>query len=95
MLAEAFGRIDEDDALFRDDFLDVGVSGFGVELGFYAGEEFALLLGDAKALKGFFDVVGDFVPSTFWFLALGEVVADFLKIDILEILRCPVRGHGH
>ena len=95
MLAKTLGGVDENDALFGDDFLDVGVGGFGVELGFDAGEEFALLLGDAEALEGFFDVVGDFVPGAFRFLTLREVVADFLKIDILEVLRRPVRGHGH
>jgi hypothetical protein len=74
--------------------LDVGIGGLGVELGLDAGEELALLLGDAEALEGLLDVVRHLVPRALGLLALREVIADLVEIDVLEILRRPVRGHG-
>ncbi len=94
MLAEGLGGVAEDDALLGDDVLDVGIRGLAVELGLDAGEELALLLGDAEALEGFFDVVGHLVPGALGFLALRQVVADFLEVDVLEVLRRPVGGQG-
>jgi hypothetical protein len=95
MLAERLGGVGEDDALLGDDLLDVGVGGFGIELGLDAGEELALLLGNAETLEGPLDVVGHLFPRALGLLALREVVADLVEIDVLEILGGPVRGHGH
>ncbi len=95
MLAERLGRVHEDHALLLDGLLDVRIRGFGVELGLDAGEELALLLGDAEAFEGLLDVVGHVLPGALRLLALREVVPDFLEIDVLEILRRPVRGQRH
>jgi len=93
VFAQGLGRVHEDDALLGDDLLDAGVGGLAVELGIDAGEELALVLRDAEALEGLFDVVGDFLPGALGFLrALREVVADFRKIEGLEILGGPVGG---
>ena len=62
VLAQALGGADEDDALLADGLLDVRVGGLGVELRLDAGEELALLLGNAEALEGPLDVVGHLVP---------------------------------
>ena len=94
VFVEAFGRVDEDDALVFEDFFDVGVGGFGVVLGFDTGEEFAFLLRDAEAFEGALDVFGDFVPGALGFLAVGEVVAEFFEVDVLQVLGGPVSGHG-
>ena len=53
VLLQAFGGVDEDDALFGELLLDVRVGGLGVELGLHAGEERAFLLGNAEPLEGF------------------------------------------
>ncbi len=94
VVLQPLGAADEDDALFADGGLDVGVGGLAIELGLDAGEELALLLGDAEALEGALDVVGDVVPAFLGLLALGEVVADLVELDGLEVLAGPVGGHG-
>ena len=52
-------------------FLHVGIGGFRVELGFHAGEERALLLGNAETLEGFQNVGGHVVPRALRLLAVG------------------------
>ena len=94
MLAQAFGRVDEDDTFLGQLLLDVRISGLAVELGLDAGEILALLLGDAETLEGLFDIVGDFVPAPRGGLALGEIITDVLEDDVLEILARPVGRHG-
>ena len=86
---QAFGRADKDDALLADGLLDVRVGRFAVELRFDAGEELALLLGNAEPLEGALDVVGNFVPRALRSCALGEVIADLVEVDVLEILGSP------
>ena len=71
VFAEAFGGADENDAFFFEVFFHSGVGGFAVELGFYAGEEFAFLLWDAEAFEGVFYVIGYFFPSAARGLAFG------------------------
>ena len=62
MLVKALGRTDKDDALFADRLLDVRIGGLAVELRLDAGEEFALLLGNAETLEGPLDILGNLVP---------------------------------
>src|SRR6478735_1423170 len=94
VLAEAFRRVDEDHALLRDDVLDVRVGGLGVELRLHAREELALLFGNAETLEGLLDVVRHLVPRARGLLALREIVTDLVEMDVLEVLRRPMRGHG-
>ena len=63
MLLQPLGRADKDHALFADGLLDVGIDGFAVELRFDAGEELALLLGNAEPLEGALHVVRHIVPG--------------------------------
>ena len=64
-------ELTEDDALFGQLFLHVGVGGFRVELRFHAGEERAFLLGNAEALEGFQNVGGHIVPRALRLLTVG------------------------
>src|SRR4029453_7354177 len=64
---------------------------FAVELSFGAGEEFPLLLGNAKPLKCALDVIWYFFPAA---LRLGpgrEIVTDFVEIDGFQVLARPMR----
>ncbi len=63
-------ELHEDDALFGEFFLDVGVGGLGVELGLHAGEEGAFLFGDAEALEGFQHIGGHIVPRALRLLSV-------------------------
>ena len=94
VFGEALGRTDEDDALLFEVFLHAGVGGFGVELRFHAGEEFTLLLGDAETLERFLHIVGHIVPGAGGHLPFGEVIADLVEIDILQVRVRPVGRHG-
>ena len=91
---EGFGAAHEDDSLVGNGGADIRVSGFAVELGFDTGEKFAFLFRDAQTFKGLFYLVGDFVPGAFRGLSFGEVIADILENDIVEIRGRPVGGHG-
>ena len=51
------------------------------------------MLRDAKSLEGFLHVVGYVVPRTSWLLPFGQVVADLVKFDIVEVLICPLGRH--
>ena len=62
MLVQPLGRVDEDHALLGDGLLDVRVGGLGVELRLDAGEELALLLGNAEPLEGALYILRHFVP---------------------------------
>ena len=93
VFGEALGRTDEDDALLFEVFLHAGVGGFGVELRFHAGEELTLLLGDAETLEGFLHIVGHIVPGAGGHLPFGEVIADLVEIDILQVRVRPVGRH--
>ena len=93
VLLEPLRGSDKDDSLLADCGLDVGIGRLAVELGLHSSEELALLLGDAEALEGFLDVLGDLVPTPLRLLSLREVVADVLEDDILQILGRPVGRH--
>src|SRR5205085_6235055 len=54
MVLQTFRAADEDNALFADRLLDVGINRFAVELRFYAGQEFSFLLRNAEPLEGAF-----------------------------------------
>ena len=94
VVIETFGGADKDDALFGKFFFHVGVGGFGVKLGFYSCKEFALFFGDAEAFEGFFDVFGDFFPAAPRVFVFGEVVADVVVVDVVEVSAGPVGGVG-
>ena len=95
VVAQAFGRSAEDDTEFLELFLHAGVDRFGVELGFDAGEELTFRLRDAEAFEGLLHVVRDFFPRADGLLALGEVVADVLELDVFEVGCGPMRRHRH
>ena len=88
---ESLGGGDEDHALFGELLLHVRVGGLGVVLGFHTGEERAFLLGDAEALKGLENFRRNFIPAALGLLPVGEVVADFVEIDVVEVGGRPVR----
>ena len=90
VLAQRLGRVHEDDALLGDGLLDVRVGGLGVELGLDAGEELALLLGDPEPLERALDVLRHLVPGALGLLALRQVVADLVEVDVLQVLGRPV-----
>ena len=87
---EPLGGVDEDDPLLGDGLLDVGIGGLAVELGLDPGEELALLLRDAQPLEGPLDVLGNLVPGALWLLAAGQVVADLVKKDVLQVPGGPM-----
>ena len=62
MFFETFGTVHKDHALLGDGCLDVGVGGFGIVLGFDAGQEFSFLLRDAETIKGLLHIFGHVVP---------------------------------
>jgi hypothetical protein len=95
MFTEGFGGVAKDNPLFRDDVFDVRVGGLGIELSLHAGEKLALLLGDAETFESLLDVVRNFVPGALRLLSLRKIVADLVEIDVLQILRRPMRRHGH
>ena len=94
MFVEAFGAVDEDDALLLDGGFDVRIGGLAVILCLDTGEEFAFLLRDAETVEGLLHVLGHVVPGALWLLAVTEVVAEFVEMDVFQILRGPMRGHG-
>ena len=93
MLLQALGAPDEDDTLLADRCLDVGIGGLAVELRFDAGQEFALLLGNAEALEGALHVVRHIVPTAAGFGAPAQVVTDVVEDDIFEVLGRPMGRH--
>src|SRR3954464_8036511 len=68
------------------------MNSFAVELRYHTGEEFALLLGNAKPLKCALDVIWYFLPTAFRLGPRGEIVTDLVEVDGFEILARPVRG---
>ena len=91
---ETLAAVHKDDALLSDGGFDVRVGGLAVILRFDASEEFALLLGDAETVESLLDVLGYIVPGALRFLAVAEVVAELVEVDVFEILGGPMRGHG-
>jgi hypothetical protein len=51
-------------------------------------------LRDAEALEGLLHVVGDFLPGADGLLAFGEVVADVLELDVVEVRVAQCVGIG-
>ena len=60
---QTFGAAHEDHALLADRFLDVRIDRLAVELRFDAGEELALLLGNAEPLERALHVVRALLPN--------------------------------
>src|ERR1700682_6232583 len=52
VILQTLGRSNENDALFANCLLDVGINRFAVELRFDAGEKFAFLFGNAEPFEG-------------------------------------------
>ena len=92
MLFEPLRGSHEDHPLFGEFLFHVGVGGLGVELGLNSCEESAFLLRDAEALEGFENIGGNIIPRTLRLFPVGEVEADFVVVDVFEILGRPVRG---
>ena len=65
MIFQPLGAAHENDALLADRFLDVRINRLAVELRFDAGEEFALLFGDAEPLESALHIVRDVFPTAF------------------------------
>ena len=93
VLLEPLGGAHEDHSLLADRRLDVGVGRLAVKLGLDARQKLALLLGDAEALEGLLDVLGNLIPAALRLLSLREVVADVLENDVLQVLGRPVGRH--
>jgi hypothetical protein len=94
MLVKALCRTDKTDPLFADRLFDIRIGGLAVELRFDAGEEFALLFGDAEPLESALHIVRDVFPVAFRLGAAAQVVADIVKDDRFQILARPMRRQG-
>ena len=94
MMLQTIGAADENDALLAHRFLDVRINRLAVELRFDAGEEFALLFGNAEPLESALHIVRDIFPTAFRLRAAAQVVADIVKDDRFQILARPMRRHG-
>ncbi len=92
VILQPLGRAGENDALLADGLLDIGIDGLGVELRLDPGEELALLLRDAEPLECPLHVFRHLVPRAGRPLAVREVIADFVKVDRLEVPAGPMRG---
>ena len=91
---EALAAVDEDDALLGDGGFDVRVSGLAVVLRFDTGEEFTFLLRDAETIEGLLHILRHVVPGTLRLLTVAQIVAELVEVDVFEVLRGPMRGHG-
>ena len=84
--------VDEDHALIGEILLDGVVDDLGLVLGGHAGDEAALLrLGDAQAVIGVADVVGQFLPRLGLLLDRLDVVFEVVGVEAAEV-HAPI-GH--
>lgn len=90
MLLQPLPASHKDHALLLHRFFDIRVGGFAVELRLHSGQESALLLRNAQPLEGAFHVIRHLVPRALRLRALGEIVAEIIKVNVLEILARPV-----
>ena len=91
MLAQRGVHVHEHDALRLELLVDLVVDGLGLVLGADAGEELALGLGDAQAVEGLLDVLGDVVPGALGALGGADEVVDVVEVDLGEHRRAPRR----
>src|SRR5436190_5111371 len=91
VLAQRGVHVHEDDALGLELLVDLVIDGLGLVLRADAGEELALGLGDAKAVEGLLDVLGDVVPGAAGLLAGTDEVVDVVEVDVGEHRRAPRR----
>ena len=79
------------DALLLELLVDLVVDDLGLVLRADAGEELALGLGDAEAVEGLLDVLGDVVPGALGALGGAHEVVDVVEVDLGEHRRAPRR----
>ena len=82
VLAQARVHVHEDHALLLEVLAHLVVDDLGLVLGADAGEELALGLGDAEAVEGLLDVVGDVVPRALGALGGAHEVVDVVVVDL-------------
>jgi hypothetical protein len=75
--------------------LDTITGGFAIELGFNTGEKFTFTVGNTEAIKRFFDLEGNVIPGMFSGLIIGEIVANFVEIEILGGIGFKDFGHWY
>ena len=91
VLAQRGVHVHEDDALGLELLVDLVVDDLGLVLRADAGEELALGLGDAEAVEGLLDVLGDVVPRALGALGGAHEVVDVVEVDLGEHRRAPGR----
>ncbi len=82
VLAKGGVHVGEDHALGLELLVDLVVDGLGLVLGADAGEELALGLGDAEAVEGVLDVLGDLAPAALAALGGADEVVDVVEVDL-------------
>ena len=93
MLAEGGVHVGEDHALLLELLVHLVVDDLGLVLGADAGQELALGLGDAEAVEGVLDVLGDLAPVAAVLLRGADEVVDVVPVDLVEVRR-PTAGSG-
>ena len=94
MMFQTIGAAHENDALLADRFLDVRINRLAIELRFDAGEEFALLFGNAEPLESALYIVRDVFPTAFRLGAAAQVVADIVETIASRSLLAQCVGKG-
>ena len=75
-------RVGEDHALLGKIFLQRAVDDFAFELGFDAGQELLLRLGNAELVEGLLDLIRNVVPGLALMIGWLEIVEDVLEVDV-------------
>ena len=93
VLAQGGVHVGEDHALGLELLVDLVVDDLGLVLGADPGEELALRLGDAEAVEGVLDVLGDLAPVAAVLLGGADEVVDVVPVDLCRGCR-PRSGSG-
>ena len=93
VLAQRGVHVGEDHALGLELLVDLVVDDLGLVLGADAGEELALGLGDAEAVEGVLDVLGDLGPVAAVAVRGADEVVDVVPVDLVEVA-APLRGRA-
>ena len=93
MLAEGGVHVGEDHALLLELLVHLVVDDLRLVLGADAGEELALGLGDAEAVEGVLDVLGDLGPVAAVLLRGADEVVDVVEVDLVQVA-APLRGRA-